>query len=313
MNLEALLDKCIESGDLSKPEMVFLLNLDSPEQIARLVEAATEVRKRCGGDGVHIRGLVEFSNNCKNDCLYCGLRRSNLEVNRYRMTPDEIVQTAIGLAGRGIGTVVLQSGEDAYFTGETMAEVIGRIKAEADIAVTLSLGERKFEDYALWKEAGADRYLLRHETSNPILFRQIHPDSTLEKRLACLRELGRLGYQVGAGCTVGFPGQTLEDMADDIMLFRELDADMVGIGPFIPHPNTPFADAPTGSLTMTLKMVALARIVTRNALIPATTATGSIDEFGREKLSKPAQTWLCRTTLRCPTAWITKSTRTSAA
>lgn len=283
MNLDSLLDKCIETGDLSRDEVIFLLELEDEKDVARLIAAADEVRKQCCGDDVHIRGLVEFSNVCRNDCLYCGLRRSNRSVNRYRMTPDEIVETAVKLASMGIGTIVLQSGEDMSFTREIVADIIRRIKSAADIAVTLCLGERPFEDYVFWKEAGADRYLLRHETSNPELFRKMHPDSTLEQRVACLHELKRLGYQVGAGCMVGLPGQTLDDMASDIMLLKELDVDMAGIGPFIPHPDTPIGDAAQGSLEMTLRMVALARIVTRNALLPATTAAGSVDELGREK------------------------------
>jgi len=283
MILDNLLDKCISTGDLNRDEVVFLLSLEDERDVARLIAAADQVRKQNCGDEVHIRGLVEFSNICKNDCLYCGLRRSNRSVNRYRMTPDEIVDTAKKLAGRGLGTVVLQSGEDYSFTKEIVADIVRRIKSAADIAVTLCLGERPFEDYALWKEAGADRYLLRHETSNPELFRKIHPDSTLEKRLSCLKELRRLGYQIGAGCMVGIPGQTIEDLAGDIMLLKELDVDMAGIGPFIPHPDTPLGDAEQGSLEMTIKMVALARIVTRNAHLPATTATGSVDEYGREK------------------------------
>lgn len=282
-HLDELLDKCVQNGNLSRDDILFLLNLDTSDDVSRLLNAADEVRKQYCGDGVHIRGLVEFSNTCRNDCLYCGLRRSNRSVRRYRMTPDEMVAAAVELAERGIGTIVLQSGEDAYYTAEMVADIVRSIKSEADIALTLCLGERPYSDYALWKDAGTDRYLLRHETSNPVLFRQIHPDSTIEKRLGCLRELKRLGYQIGAGCMVGIPGQTVEDLADDILLLKELDVDMAGIGPFIPHPDTPLGDAEQGSLEMTLKMVALARIVTRNALIPATTATGSIDEYGREK------------------------------
>lgn len=283
MNLDVLIDKCISTGGLSREEIVFLLSLEDEDEVARLFAAADEVRRRCCGDQVHIRGLIEFSNICKNDCLYCGLRRSNRSVRRYRMAPDEIVETADAVAKRGISTVVLQSGEASGFSPETIADIIRKIKSRADVAVTLSLGERPFEDYALWKEAGADRYLLRHETANPDLFKKLHPDSTIENRVACLKELRRLGYQVGAGFMVGLPGQTAEDIADDILLLRELEVDMAGIGPFIPHPNTPLADAPPGSLDMTIRAVALARIVTRDALMPATTATGSIDEFGREK------------------------------
>lgn len=286
MNLDNIIQKCIETGDLTREDLIFLISLEDENDVARLISAADEVRKQnCGGD-VHIRGLIEFSNACRNDCLYCGLRRSNRGVNRYRMTPDEIVETAVKIAQRGINTVVLQSGEDVTFSGEVVADIIRRIKSQADIAVTLSLGERPFEDYAMWKEAGADRYLLRHETSNPKLFTKIHPDSTIEKRLGCLKELKRLGFQIGAGFMVGIPGQTTEDLANDILQLRELDVDMVGIGPFIPHPETPMANDAQGSLELSIKMVALARIVTRDALIPATTATGSIDELGREKALK---------------------------
>ncbi len=285
MNLTSLLNKCIETGDLTREEVVFLLSLEGDDS-GRLLDAGNAVREKYCGDGVHIRGLLEFSNTCKNDCLYCGLQRSNRDVHRYRMTPDEMVEQAKHLGDLGIGTIVLQSGEDPFYTAEVMADIVRRIKSSVDIAITLSLGERPHSHYALWKDAGADRYLLRHETSNPELFAKIHPDSTLEARLGCLWELKRLGFQVGAGCMVGIPGQTIDDMASDIMLLKELDVDMAGIGPFIPHPNTPLGDAAQGSLEMTLRMVALARIVTRNALIPATTATGSIDEYGREMALK---------------------------
>jgi len=283
MEFDRLIEKCIDSGDLNKEEAAYLLSQDDEERVSRIISAADEIRKRFCGDEVHIRALIEFSNYCRNDCLYCGLRRSNSKIHRYRMTPDEIVSTAASIAQKGIGTIVLQSGEDPAFTADIAADIISRIKSAADVAVTLSLGERPYEDYALWKEAGADRYLLRHETANPELFKKIHPDSTLQKRLGCLKELKRLGYQIGAGSMVGIPGQTIDDMAMDIMLLKDLEVDMAGIGPFIPHPNTPFGGAEQGSLKMTLKMVALARIVTRDALIPATTATGTIDEFGREK------------------------------
>lgn len=283
MDLSKLLNKCIETGDLSREEIVFLLSLEDDSDVARLFAAADEVRQQNCGDGIHIRGLIEFSNNCRNDCMYCGLRRSNRDVQRYRMTVDEIVQAAKVAFGRGIGTIVLQSGEDTKFTADVVADIIRKIKSTSDVAVTLSLGQRPFSDYAVWKDAGADRYLLRHETSNPELFGKIHPDSRLEDRVACLRELKRLGYQIGGGCMVGFPDQTLDDMASDILFLKEMDVDMAGIGPFIPHPDTPYADAPMGQLNMSLKMVALARIITRDALIPATTATGSIDEYGREK------------------------------
>lgn len=283
MNLDYLLKKARESGDLAREEIVFLLSLKDEGEMKQLLSAADYVRKAEVGDEVFIRGLVEFSNYCARDCDYCGLRRDNPEIDRYRIDPDEIVEISEGIYNKGIGTVVLQSGEDSWYTAERMAYIIREIKAKTELAITLSIGERAFEEYKIMKEAGADRYLLRHETSNPELYRALHPDMDPEERVRCLRDLKALGYQVGAGCMVGLPGQRVADMADDIIFLRSIDADMVGIGPFIPHPNTPLGDCPMGSLDMTLKMVALARIATRNSHIPATTAVGSIDELGREK------------------------------
>lgn len=282
MNLSSLLDKCITSGELSRDEILFLLNLDNEEDVRRLVEAGSEVRKKHCGDDVHIRALVEFSNICARHCNYCGLRASNSNAVRYRMSPDEIVDLAVHLNGKGLKTIVLQSGEDPYYTGEMIADVVRRIKAATDMAITLCVGERPYEDYKLWKEAGADRYLLRHEAANRELYQSLHPDSDYDNRMRCLRWLRELGYQVGAGCMVGCPGQTVEHLADDIEFFRDFQPDMAGIGPYIPHPDTPLAGSATGTVQMTLKMVALARIVTRNALLPATTAIGSIEEMGRE-------------------------------
>lgn len=282
MNLDTLVTNCIESGDLSRDEILCLLNLDNDRDIARLINAADAVREMCCGPEVHIRALVEFSNVCARSCNYCGLRAPNANVVRYRMPPDEIVALAAHLSGKGLRTMVLQSGEDPHYTGEMIADIVRRIKAGNDMAITLCLGERSCEDYRLWKEAGADRYLLRHEAANRDLYRSLHPDSDYDNRMRCLRWLRELGYQVGAGCMVGAPGQTIEHLADDIEFFRDFQPDMAGIGPYIAHPDTPFAQCSTGSLWLTLKMVALTRIVTRNALLPATTAIGSIEEQGRE-------------------------------
>lgn len=278
-----MLARAERTGDLSREEIVFLLRLTDEDDVARLIATADKVRKACVGDEVFVRGLIEFSNYCKRDCSYCGLRRDNSEVKRYRMPISEIIETAVHVVGKGIGTVVLQSGEDPWFTAERMAEVIRGIKSRVDCAVTLSIGERSCDDYKVMKEAGADRYLLRHETASRALYEKLHPDCDFDERRRCLRDLRALGYQVGAGSMVGLPGQTLDDLAEDVIFVRGMDADMVGVGPFIPHPNTPLAGFPGGSLEMTLKMVALVRIATRNALLPATTAAGSIDPFGREK------------------------------
>lgn len=278
-----LLSKLSAEPVLTREEVVELLSIEDEQQMTRLLEIADRTTRKYCGDEVHIRGLLEFSNICARECDYCGLRAPNREVRRYRMTPEEIVEVAVDIAGKGIGTVVLQSGEDSWFTAERMAEIVRGIKSQADCAITLSIGERPREDYRIMKEAGADRYLLRHETSNTDLYRKLHPDAQLEDRIRCLHDLKELGYQVGAGSMVGLPGQTIEDLADDVLFVRDLEADMVGIGPFIPHPNTPLKGSEIGTLDMTLKMVAMVRIATKNALIPATTAAGSIDPYGREK------------------------------
>lgn len=283
MALADILEKARHTGDLTRDEIITLLSLEDQDDIARLVATADQVRKDCVGDEVHIRGLIEFSNICARNCLYCGLRRENADVDRYRMPIDEIIETAVGIQAKKIGTVVLQSGEDPWYTAERIAEIIRGIKSRTYCAITLSIGERSYEDYRIMKEAGADRYLLRHETASPELYARLHPDSKFENRRHCLYNLRELDYQVGAGCMVGVPWQTVDDMANDVEFLRELDADMIGIGPFIPHPNTPIAEAHGGDLTLTLKMIAVVRIATRNALMPATTAMGSIDEFGREK------------------------------
>lgn len=278
----AALRKCAASGELSRDDIVSLLSLDKRRGVERLLAAGDAVRRENCGDDVHIRGLIEFSNICARQCLYCGIRAANTNVKRYRMQPDEIVELATELHGKGIRTVVLQSGEDPWYTGEMIADVVGRIKAACDMAITLCVGERSVEDYRLWKSVGADRYLLRHETASRELYGTLHPDGDFDSRMGNLRVLRELGYQVGAGCMVGLPGQTVEHLADDIEFLRDFQPDMVGIGPFIPHPDTPLGEAVCGTLEMTLKMVALARIVTRDALIPATTAIGSIEELGRE-------------------------------
>ena len=270
MNLDSLLDKCLVDGGLSREEIIFLLGLQDEVEVARLLASGDAVRKACCGDEVHIRGLVEFSNVCARHCNYCGLRAGNNHIERYRMSADEIVDLAVYLDGKGLGTVVLQSGEDPFYTGEMIAGIVRRIKQSTNVAVTLCVGERPYEDYKLWKLSGADRYLLRHETANRELYESLHPDSDFDNRMRCLSWLRELGFQVGAGCMVGSPGQTIEHLADDIQFYQDFQPDMAGIGPYIPHPDTPLAGSSTGTLQMTLKMVALARIITRNALIPGT-------------------------------------------
>jgi biotin synthase len=248
-----------------------------------LYAAADQVRVATVGNEVHLRGLLEFSNTCRRNCDYCGLRRDNARVERYRLTPEEIIATACEAEKLGFPSLVMQSGEDLWFTGPRLAEIIRAIKEKTALAITLSVGERDESDYRLWREAGADRYLLRIETTDPELFRRIHPDDDLEGRKACLLTLKRLGYQLGSGVMVGLPGQTPAALARDVLWLRDLGAEMIGVGPFIPHPETPLADAAGGTFDQALRLVAVLRLVFPYAHIPATTAMASLDPLGREK------------------------------
>jgi biotin synthase len=248
-----------------------------------LFQAADTVRREHVGDGVHLRGLIEFSNICRRDCRYCGLRSGNPTAVRYRLSPDQIVATAQEAEQLGYPSIVMQSGEDPWFTAERLADIVRRIKATTRVAITLSVGERPEADYRAWREAGADRFLLRIETTDPELFRNLHPDDDLEERKQCLHTLKRLGYQLGSGVMVGLPGQTPELLARDVIWLRELGAEMIGVGPYIPHPQTPMAETVGGTLPRTLRLVAVLRLVFPEAHIPATTAMGSLDPQGREK------------------------------
>jgi len=267
----------------TKRQIVDLLNEKDEGVLRDLFRRADEVRREFAGDAVHLRGLIEFSNHCRRDCLYCGLRRSNGKAVRYRMEIPEIFSQAVEAKNLGFHTVVLQSGEDSYYTAKDLAALVRDIKESLSIAVTLSIGERTYEDYKRMKEAGADRYLLRFETTDPILFKALKPDSHYAKRFLCLRWLRELGYQLGSGSMVGLPGQTVESLAADILKYKELDLDMIGLGPYISHPDTPLAGCANGTMDMVLKVTAIARIVTRNAHMPATTASGTIDPEGRQK------------------------------
>ena len=263
-----------------------------PTRLEDLWREADDVRRRHVGDDVHLRGLVEVSNHCARLCAYCGIRAGNAAIGRYRMTTDEVLDCARRAVELGFGTLVMQAGEDDALTTAWVADIVRRVKATTPLAVTLSLGERDEGELAAWREAGADRYLLRFETSDAELYRRIHPPRPGRSdgdRFAILRALRRLGYEVGSGVMVGIPGQTLESLADDLEAFRALDLDMIGIGPFIPHPQTPLGEkvtVPVPSLAteeMVCKMVALARLVRPDANIPATTALATLDpEHGRE-------------------------------
>jgi len=267
---------------LKKQEIVrFLLEHDRAS-LAALFKEADRTRKTYVGDDIHLRGLIEFSNYCAQDCAYCGLRRSNRTVKRYRMPYAQIFDACRHARGQGLKTIVLQSGEDRHYKIKDLCALIADIK-KLDVAITLSIGELTYSRYKQLKAAGADRYLLRFETSDPELYASLRPGRSLAQRLRCLAWLKKLGYEVGSGVMVGLPGQTAGSIADDISLFKKLDLDMIGIGPFIPHPHTPLAKAAGGSLELVLKTVALTRIVTKNTNIPATTAVGTIDAQGRQK------------------------------
>ncbi len=282
MTFHASLLKAEQEQPLDLSDLVALLQAQGEEQ-SQLFRVADGYRRRYVGDEVHLRGLVEFSNWCARRCSYCGLRAPNRKLVRYRMALEEVVQAACRAAELGIRTVVLQSGEDPYYTVERVVEMIDAIRTRADVAITLSIGERPREEYRLFRGVGADRYLLKHETADPDLYTRLHPDMRYERRLQCLRDLREVGFQVGSGCMVGLPRQTVEMLARDLLLLRDLEVDMAGIGPFLPHPDTPLGACPTGAPDLVLKMVALARIVTRQAHIPATTALATADPEGREK------------------------------
>ncbi|HWR68282.1 MAG TPA: [FeFe] hydrogenase H-cluster radical SAM maturase HydE [Desulfomonilia bacterium] len=278
-----VITKAEQGGLLRREEISGLISLGDSQEIERLYQAADRVRAECVGEEIFLRGIIEFSNYCMNNCRYCGLRRDNMEAARYRMEEGRIMELAQAIKGRGCGTVVLQSGEDPYYTGERMCGIIARIKDETGLAITLSLGQRPFDDYKAFREAGADRYLLRHETANPVLFAGLCPGRSLDGRIQCLKWLGELDYEVGMGCMVGLPGQTVEDLADDVLLIRELGADMIGIGPFIPHEDTPLRNEVAGDTSLVLKMLAVIRLVTRDTNIPSTTALGVLDGDSRRK------------------------------
>lgn len=280
INIEELIDKAETGNDLSRGEIVRLLS-SSATEAHLLYAAANAVRKHNTGDEIFLRGIIEFSNYCQRNCLYCGLRCGNQKLGRYRMSVDEIIATAEQIKKMRIPTVVLQSGEDSFFSPEIICNLIRRIKAETGLIITLSIGERSSADYQAFQQAGAGRYLLKHETASKEIYNYLRPGCKLEGRLQCLRSLKKLGFETGTGNMVGLPGQTPEILADDLLLMKELDADMLGIGPFIPHPDTPLAGLETDGLDLTLRVLALARLITRNTNIPATTALGAIHPQGR--------------------------------
>ena len=279
-------EKLIADHELSEAEYAALIRqAGNPETTRLLAEEAVRLRKLYYGNKVYTRGLIEFTNYCKNDCYYCGIRKGNHKAERYRLTKEEILDCCEQGHELGFRTFVLQGGEDAYYTKERMTEIIRSIKDRyPDCAITLSIGEKSYEAYQAFRKAGADRYLLRHETADDAHYRTLHPAGmSLAVRKQCLYDLKELGYQVVAGFMVGSPGQTAEHLARDLIFLKELNPHMVGIGPFIPHHDTIYAKEKEGSVELTLFLLSVIRILLPKVLLPATTALGTLDPQGREK------------------------------
>ena len=275
-----IIDRVLSGEDLSIDEWADAIGNCDIEEIRK---AASEIRDSIYGKKVFARGLIEFTSYCRNDCFYCGLRKSNRDALRYRLSYDSVMECVDIGYEVGFRTFVLQGGEDNYFTDERIAEIVRDIKASyPDVAVTLSVGERSYESYKTLRAAGADRYLLRHETADSAHYSILHPDAmSMANRMECLRNLKKLGYQTGAGMMVGSPGSSLRTLAEDMVFMKSLDPEMVGIGPFIPHSSTPFRNEKKGSVDLTLRMVSLVRLMLPHAMIPATTALATASEDGQ--------------------------------
>ena len=285
MNNIEIIEKIESTGTASKQELAFLLETVNDSELEILRKKAQKKSLAHFSNKIYIRGLIELSSYCKNDCLYCGLRRSNKSAVRYRLNKEQILSCCRSGYSLGFRTFVLQGGEDGYYTDEVMCEIVSEIKSlYPDCAVTLSLGERTEESYRRLFDSGADRYLLRHETANEEHYKKLHPsEMSLENRKNCLYTLKKIGYQTGAGFMVGSPFQTYETLAEDLLFLKDLNPQMCGIGPFIPHKDTPFADEKSGSVRLTLVLLSLVRLMLPKVLLPATTALGTADGQGREK------------------------------
>lgn len=280
-----LVDRLAAEHALPVEKYEELVRSFSPALAAYAAERAVAARREVYGDEVFVRGLIEVSSHCRNDCRYCGLRRSNRSAERYRLAPEEVLSCCDTGYDLGFRTFVLQGGEDPALTDAVVCDMVSRIKAaHPDCVVTLSLGERSRASYQALRDAGADRYLLRHETADAAHYARLHPpELTLERRLACLRDLREIGYQVGCGFMVGSPGQTSATLAEDLRLVEELRPEMCGIGPFVPHHATPFAEEPAGSVALTCYLLSLLRLIDPCLLLPATTALATLDPRGRER------------------------------
>ncbi len=276
--MNSLIKKAEKLHTLTRTEIMDLLNDNTVNE--DLFRTADKVRREFLGDDIHLRALIEFSNICCQNCFYCGVRAENKNIDRYRLTPEDITELARNALLSGYRTIVLQSGEDIYYTAEVLAGIIKEIKKH-DTAITLSIGERTYEEYKILKDAGADRFLLRIETTDKELYKKLHPNMDFENRIRCLKDLKTLGYETGTGCLVGLPGQTTESLADDILFFKELDADMIGLGPLIPHKDTPLKNVKADGFWLSLKVLAITRLLMPDINIPATTAMETIQKNGR--------------------------------
>ncbi len=284
-NLPRLIDRLEQNQVLNKEDFIRLIENHTPDTDEYLFQKADRLRQENYGNEIYIRGLIELTNYCKNDCIYCGIRRSNRNAQRYRLEPEDIMECCRTGYELGFRTFVLQGGEDGWYTDEKVCQILTAIKKDyPDCAVTLSLGERSRESYQAWFDAGADRYLLRHETATPEHYAKLHPpELSLARRMECLHNLKEIGYQTGCGFMVGSPFQTAHHLAQDLLYIHELQPQMVGIGPFIPHHDTPFEKKPAGTVEDTLFYLAIIRLMLPKVLLPATTALGTIDPKGREK------------------------------
>lgn len=284
--MKKLIDRLCREKTLSKEEFTALLHHADDQDLSEyLFRLSSKTARERFGNKIYIRGLIEFSNYCKNNCYYCGIRAANKNLERYRLTQEEILLCCEQGYGLGFRTFVLQGGEDPYFTDERFCSIIREIKARfPDCAVTLSIGERSRQSYQAFFDAGADRFLLRHETADSGHYSRLHPENlTLENRMRCLQDLKEIGFQTGTGFMVGSPYQKPEYLAEDLLYIKKLNPQMVGIGPFLPHCDTPFRDEPPGSTALCLFLIGMIRLMLPNALIPATTALGTADKNGREK------------------------------
>ncbi|MCX7883798.1 MAG: [FeFe] hydrogenase H-cluster radical SAM maturase HydE [Caloramator sp.] len=283
MVTKGIIDKLYEKNYLNEEEMLYLLDNIDEENKEYLRVKALNVRTKYYGKKVYLRGLIEFTNYCKNNCMYCGIRFSNKNAIRYRLNAEEILSTCRKGYELGFRTFVLQGGEDPYFSDDIIIDIISKIKNYfPSCAVTLSIGEKSYDSYKRYFDAGADRYLLRHETASKKLYESLHPNMSFENRIKCLNNLKKIGYQVGAGFMIGLPNQTNEDFVKDLMFLKELEPQMVGIGPFIPHKDTPLSDKKAGDLNTTLILLSIIRLLLPKVLLPSTTALGTINPKGRE-------------------------------